>query len=40
VKYVGQEHADHLMTILKKNYAISNDDKGKRYLGLDLDWDY
>ena len=28
------------MTVLKKNYAISNDNKGKRYLRLDLDWDY
>ena len=28
------------MTMLKKNYAISSDNKGKRYLGLDLDWDY
>ena len=28
------------MTVLKKNYAISSDNKGKRYLGLDLDWDY
>ena len=28
------------MTILKKKYAISSDDTGKRYLGLDLDWDY
>jgi len=38
-KYVGQEHADHLMTVLKKNYAISSDDKGKRYLGLDFSSD-
>ena len=34
------DYPDHLMTVLKKNYAISSDNKGKRYLGLDLDWDY
>ena len=40
VKYVGQEHADHLMAVLKKDYTISCDPDGTRYLGLDLDWDY
>jgi hypothetical protein len=40
VKYVGQKHADHLMTVLRKHYTISSNAKGKRYLGLDLDWDY
>jgi hypothetical protein len=40
VKYVGKQHADHLMTILKEHYTISSDWEGKRYLGLDLDWDY
>ena len=40
VKYTGKQHADHLMSVLKKHYAISQDWEGKRYLGLDLDWDY
>jgi hypothetical protein len=40
VKYTGKQHADHLMSILKKHYNISQDWEGKRYLGLDLDWDY
>ena len=40
VKYVGQEHVDHLMAVLRKDYTISCDPDGKRYLGLDLDWDY
>ena len=39
VKYVGQQHADHLMAALKKDYNISCDTEGKRYLGLNLDWD-
>ena len=40
IKYTGKQHADHLASILKKHYNISQDWEGKRYLGLDLDWDY
>ena len=40
VKYVGKIHADHLLTVLQTHYKISRDWSGKRYLGLDLDWDY
>jgi hypothetical protein len=40
VKYVGREHAEHLMTCIKKNYNISNDWNGGAYCGLTLDWDY
>jgi hypothetical protein len=29
VKCVGQTHADHLMTVLRKHYTISSDTKGK-----------
>ena len=28
------------MVVLSKSYKISSDWQGKRYLGLDLDWDY
>jgi hypothetical protein len=40
VKYVGQEHAEHLMACIKKNYNISSDWNGTAYCGLTLDWDY
>ena len=40
VKYVGMEHADHLMAALKEDYAISHNWEGNRYLGLTFDWDY
>jgi hypothetical protein len=40
VKYVGSEHAEHLMTLIQKNYSISGDWKGSAYCGLTLDWDY
>ena len=40
VKYVGQEHADHLIAALKDDYDIEIDTEGDRYVGISLDWDY
>jgi hypothetical protein len=40
VKYVGREHAEHLMVCIKKKYNISSDWNGTAYCGLTLDWDY
>jgi hypothetical protein len=40
VKCVGREHAEHLMTCIKKNYNISSDWNGTTYCGLTLDWNY
>jgi hypothetical protein len=40
VKYVGREHAEHLMECINKNYIISSDWKGSAYCGLTLEWDY
>ena len=42
VKYVGEEHVHHLMGVLtdKKQYEITADWKGKKYIGITLDWDY
>jgi hypothetical protein len=40
VKYVGREHAEHLMACIQKNYNISGDWNGRAYCGLTLDWDY
>ena len=40
VKYVGEQHVDHLMTVLSSHYTIFNDWNNSPYLGLDLDWDY
>ncbi len=39
VKYVGREHADHLLQVLNTNYKCAIDWEGKRYLG-NIDWDY
>jgi hypothetical protein len=40
VKYVGCEHAEHLIACIKKNYNISSDWNGGSYCVLTLDWDY
>ena len=40
VKYVGNDHADHLVRVLKEHYEISEDWEGKKYIGLTFDWDY
>jgi hypothetical protein len=40
VKYVGQEHAEHLMECIKNDYNISSDWKGSAYCDLTLEWDY
>jgi hypothetical protein len=40
VKYVGREHAEHLMACIRKNYNISSNWNGTAYCGLTLDWDY
>ena len=40
VKYVGQEHAKHLIQVLREHYTMSIDWDGALYCGIQLDWDY
>ena len=40
VKYVGEEHTRHLISVLKEHYEISEDWEGKKYVELTFDWDY
>jgi hypothetical protein len=40
VKYVGKEHAEHLLGVLKEHYEVDTDWEGKKYVGITLDWDY
>ena len=40
VKYVGKEHAEHLVSVIDEHYDYTTDWEGKRYLGLTFDWDY
>ena len=40
VKYVSKEHALRLKAILKRDYKVTNNWTGTRYIGITLDWDY
>jgi hypothetical protein len=40
VKYIGEEHAIHLVLILKQYHEISKYYKGKKFSGIDLEWNY
>ena len=40
VKYVGDEHAQHLIDTLQAQYTITTDWSGSLYCGLTLKWDY
>ena len=40
MNYVGKHHAEHIMSVFREHYKISHDWKGKRYLGMDIDWYY
>ena len=40
VKYVGKEHAQHLIETLKEFYTITTDWEGEKYSGISMDWGY
>ena len=40
IKYVGEEHRDHLSNILDKYYEMEMDYNGELYCGITLDWNY
>ena len=40
VKYMGEEHAQHVISVLRDEYDITTDWKGEIYIILTLDWDY
>ena len=40
VKYVGKEHAQHLIQALKETYQITIDWEGSVFCGMHLKWDY
>ena len=39
VKYVGNEHAEHLLAAQRETYSVTSDWKGTQYSGMTLDWD-
>ena len=40
VKYVGEEHANNLLSVLRKYYTVDKNAEGSKYCGITLDWDY
>jgi hypothetical protein len=40
IKYIGKEHALHLLNILKEHCEIAIDWTGNKFIGLTMDWDY
>ena len=44
VKYIGDEHAEHIISVVKKHYEITHnlnkENQGTRYCGVTMDWDY
>ena len=41
IKYVGREHANHLIASLEKHYeTLTIDWEGKKYCGMDITWNY
>ena len=38
VKFVGEEHANHLKQVLEEHYTLTCDWEGTRYIGIPLDW--
>ena len=40
IKYIGKEHALHLLSVLRKHYDVEDDWTGGLYCGVTLDWHY
>jgi len=40
IKYQGQQHLDHLIASIKRNYEVTVDKTGSLYCGITLDWHY
>ncbi len=40
VKYTQQEDVEHLKSVIERDYTVTADWTGNRYIGITLDWDY
>ena len=40
IKYICEEHAKHLLDVLREHYTMEVDLKGKLYCGISLEWNY
>ena len=40
IEYVGKQHAQHLQKVLEDHYTLTMDWKGKKFAGIELNWNY
>ena len=40
VEYVGEQHAKHLARVLEQHHEITQDWEGKKFAGVNLQWNY
>ena len=40
IKYVGEQHAQHLLSTLQEHYTVTTDWEGKKYASIDPKWNY
>ena len=40
IEYVDEHHAQHLLATLQEHYTVTTDWEGKKYTGIDIEWDY
>jgi hypothetical protein len=40
VKYTRKEDVEHLQSVIERDYTVTADWTGNRYIGITLDWDY
>ena len=40
VKYSSEKDAEHFLHALRQKYTITVDRKAKKYIGINLKWDY
>ena len=40
IRYVGEHHAQHILSTLQEQYMVTTDWEGKKYAGIDLEWNY
>ena len=40
IKYIGKQHAEHLISVLRGHYSVEVDWEGLLYCGITLDWHY
>ena len=40
IKYVGRQHAEHLLSALRDLYEVTEDPTGSKYCGLTIKWNY